>query len=143
MAGILLTCGPVSTQEAVKKTGSIFKFTVTKAKFETAANKLQAEDLGVLVQSSRGIFIKKAPGEIHDILLKERNSDLCTPQEYDDRYCMPAPGSITINMRRKLIEQSLVAESLLLPMNVLNKGDNLSAQRGGMDEGEGESEPAE
>ncbi len=119
MAGVLLAPGPVSTRLTVKNMSPAFKLSVSKAKFMSAANQLQSDNLGVLVvldriSSQAHVFVKKTPNEIHDLLLLKQHSDLCTPEEYFTRYIMPTPVSVTERMKTCMIDRGLVsAESFI------------------------------
>ncbi len=88
MTGILLSPGPMCNLRVVQCLSRVFMSAVNKAKFLSAANKLQAASLGVLVSGVRGghVFIKKSPKDIEDILQQNEYQDLCTMREYTYRY---------------------------------------------------------
>ena len=107
MAGILLNAGPVATQRSVRKISKTFVVTVTKAKFEKAAQRLQAANLGRVVflrsNGALGVFIKLKPEEIRHMLALPENTDLCTIEEYTMRYNMSPPASITPTIKATLV----------------------------------------
>ena len=116
MAGILLNAGPIATQRSVRKISKTFVVTVTKAKFEKAAQRLQAANLGRLVflrsNSALGVFIKLKPDEIRHLLVLPENADLCTIEEYTMRYNMLPPASITPAIKTTLVNLGEVGPDL-------------------------------
>ena len=122
MAGILLLPGPIATITSVKQSSTVFLFALNKSKFETAANKLQALDLGSLVYlhgRSSPVFVKKLPGEMGPLLARDDCKDLCTIEEYKMRFELPPPKSIThnarcVNLVETVIDMGLVAPELFI-----------------------------
>ena len=55
------------------------------------------------------MFIKKTPQEIAGLLLMEENADLCTIEDYMERFVLPPPFSIKEGLQNELISQGLVA----------------------------------
>ena len=112
MTAVLLTPGPISTRLTTRNMSKTFKIAVTKQKFHVAANQLQAANLGALVQLHSGsklhVFIKKTPQEVVDLLAMDKNSDLCTVEEYKQRFVMPTPASFKPPMQDYLVNQGLV-----------------------------------
>ena len=114
MSGILLTPGPAATRKAVKSLSQVFNLSVTKAKFEAAANKLHAANLGMFmtnVGNNRvNLFLKKSPEEARDILLMAENSDLCTPEEYEQRFRLKTRSySLTSSTVTYLVKSGFVS----------------------------------
>ncbi len=115
MAGVLLTAGPIATRKSVNGMSRTFRFLVTAAKFEAAANKLQANDLGQLmgVPGANRVFIKKPPALARSLLQSELNAGLCvTPEEYQVRYYMPTPASVSSKIKESVVSQGLVPREL-------------------------------
>ena len=111
MAGILLSAGPVATQISVKRTSHVFVFSVNKGRFESAAQKLEAANFGTfgfLKGNQTGFFLKKKPEEVCHLLLMNENADLCTLEEYFERFHLNPPASITPNIKASLVNQGLV-----------------------------------
>ena len=107
MTGMLLTAGPLATLRLVRDTSRKLLLTVTKAKFETAAKRLESANLGRLVvlggQGPKGAaFIKMSPAEITPYLQIPENADLCTLEEYEARFHLPSPPSITEKIKRQV-----------------------------------------
>lgn len=97
MSGILLTPGPISTRKAVKSLSSVFNLSVTKTKFEAAAKNLVTANLGTNLSDlgskhSFTIFLKKKPDEIREFLQLPENADLCSIEEYIERYHLKTPS---------------------------------------------------
>ena len=111
MSGILLNAGPIATQLSVRKISQTFVVTVTKAKFEKAAQRLQAANLGRVVQlrTNSSVFIKWKPEKMHHLLALPENADLCTVEEYTTRYYMASPASIKEKTKAALVELGEVA----------------------------------
>ena len=113
MAGILLTPGPVCTHTGVQSLSRMFRYSINKAKFLFAANKLQSADLGTLmvverISKSCHVFVKKTPDDIRADLLSPKNNDLCTPDEYEQRFNLPPPAPITLKIQNSLVELGIV-----------------------------------
>ena len=111
MAGVLLSAGPVATMKSVQRTSQAFLFSVTKSKFDTASQKLQAAGLGRFVEvnvarqgKSTTVFIKKTPEEISNGLMRPENADLCTLEQYVARYNLPPAAMIREKLQKKLIK---------------------------------------
>ena len=107
MTGMLLTAGPLATLRLVRDTSRKLLLTVTKAKFETAAKRLEGSNLGRLVvlsgQGPKGAaFVKMSPAEIAPYLQMAENADLCTLEEYEARFNLPSPPSITEKIKRQV-----------------------------------------
>lgn len=120
MAGILLVHGPIAVHKAVKNMSQAFNLAVNKAKFLSAAKQLQDADLGLLVvlekiTSNTHAFIKKEPREIRPKLQMQENLDLCTLEEYEQRFWTQAPTTVTAVVKEKVIEMGLVPASNFLP----------------------------
>ena len=107
MAGILCTHGPVSTLKSVQRLSRIFNTAVRKTRFLSAANQLQDAQLGKLVVlegvGKSLIFIKKEPAQARELLTLPQNSDLCTPEEYEERFSKPPSCVITEKLMTILI----------------------------------------
>ena len=73
----------------------------------SAANQLQDAQLGKLVVlegvGKSLIFIKKEPAQARDLLMLSQNSDLCTPEEYEERFSKPPSCVITEKLMTNLI----------------------------------------
>ena len=111
MAGILLSAGPVSTQISVKRTSHVFVFSVNKSRFEAAARKLETANFGTfgfLKGNQTGFFLKKRPEEVGHLLQMNDNADLCTSEEYSERFHLNPPASITPKIKTSLVNQGLV-----------------------------------
>ena len=116
MSGILLAPGPIATRLNVKNMSPAFQLGVSKAKFMLAANQLQDAGLGSLVvldkiSSKAYVFVKKPPGEMRALLESEEH--LCNIEEYEDRYNMPTPASVTQRMKACLIEKGLLQQEVM------------------------------
>lgn len=118
MSGILLAPGPVATHKAVKSLSSVFNLAVTKTKFETAAQKLQASGLGQLV-TLQGVarvpvvFVKKVPEEMARYLQLPGNGDLCSASDYELRFHMPTPSyNLTDKVKGSLIQMGLISADM-------------------------------
>ena len=118
MAGALLLNGPVVTMESLKKSSSVFLLAVNLSKFEAASNKLQALNLGSL-RYLRGnkfpVFVKKTPSDIAPYLTQGECEDLCSLEEYTERFNLPAPNSITRNPRAPNLVETIVSMGLVAP----------------------------
>ncbi len=118
MSGILLLPGPVATSLAVKQSSRIFLFALNKSKFEMAANKLKALNLGSLVYlhgKKVPVFIKKLPTEIGPLLAADGCQDLCTLDEYTARFQSVPPKSITSNPHNPGLMNSIIERGLVAP----------------------------
>ena len=120
MAGVLLTPGPVSTHTAFKSLSRVFNMAINKAKYLSAARKLQDAGLGMLVvleniSSQSHVFVKKMPSEAQAILERDRSAYLCTPAEYEQRFYLPPMKSVTPRIQQSLIQMGYVAEGLFVP----------------------------
>lgn len=123
MAAVLLAPGPVSTHKSVKNLSPAFKVGLSKAKFMVAATQVAAANFGSLLvmdqlSSSSHVFIKKPSFEVREILELKENSDLCTIEEYEQRYEYPLPTTVTMKMRMCLVEQGLLAPGLVVQGSV-------------------------
>ncbi len=117
MSGILLASGPVSTRVTVKNLSSAFNLAVTKTKFLSAAKQLEEANIGHLIllkelSLKAHFFVKRQPDEVRDILLQPCNQDLCTFQEYEQRFFSPSPSTITPKMQQTLVAQGFVPPGL-------------------------------
>ena len=117
MSGLLLTAGPISTVDSVKKSSRIFLFSISKSKFETAASRLQALDLGTLKHLSgkhrhSAVFVKRLPSDVEPILVLDECQDLCTIEEYTERFERRPPGSITPSLQNIAIAAGWVSPEL-------------------------------
>ena len=86
----------------------MFLFSISKTKFETAASKLQALNLGLLKHlggkhRQSAVFIKRLPSEAEVILSREDCQDLCNIEEYQERFAMPSPGSIKESLKEIVV----------------------------------------
>ena len=110
MAGILLAPGPVTLHKSVQGLSRIFNVAVTKTKYVSAANKLQAANFGVLtsVGGKQHIFVKRPPAEAQNLLMMKENSDLATIEEYEHRYNGQSSAAITQKIKDSLVQQGLV-----------------------------------
>ena len=109
MSGVLLSPGPIATKVTVQGVSRVFNNAVNKAKFLAAAGKLQEAGFGELkdVSNLSGqkvmVFIKKPPEEVVDIVQMKGNSDLCTWEEYEMRFRLPPPATISKRLRQGLV----------------------------------------
>ena len=113
MSGVLLTPGPVSTHKALKNLSMAFNVAVTKSKFISACNRLQASNLGFLVQVDNKnrqaqVFVKRPPEEVQIILESGENSDLTSYQEYSQRFALPPSAAVTPPIKEKLVQMGMV-----------------------------------
>ena len=111
MTAILLTPGPVATKTTVKGLSRIFNNAINIPKFLAAARKLQDIGLGSLASSSgkfSNVFVKKPPEEAGHILVSTGNEDLCSAVEYEERFKLPSPSTVSTRMRTYLIESGSV-----------------------------------
>ena len=115
MAGVLLSPGPVSTFYTVQGLSRVFNNAVNKAKFQSAAKKLEESQLGQLVNVGTGVFIKKPPHKAQTLLLKEDVMDLCTPQEYEDRFRRAPPSTLRLKLQESLVALQLVPAEYFVP----------------------------
>ena len=112
MSGVLLSPGPVSTATSVHRLSRVFNNAVNKSKFLAAAKKLGDMNMGHLVTIKTNnnkevdVFIKNLPQDMSDVILQ--NSDICTFEEYVQRFQLSAPMSINDNLRESLISLNLV-----------------------------------
>ena len=113
MAAILTMKGPVCTAKSIHKNGPHPIRPIVKQQFMDAAHKLQDAHLGSLVRvhAKRGsindVFVKKLPEHITDEL---EINNLCTLAEYEMRFHMRTPASISLDLREELIQLGFVAE---------------------------------
>ena len=115
MVGVLLTPGPVTTHMSVKRLSQIFNVSLTKTKFMTAANQLEAIGLGKLIvleqiSNNAHIFVKTPPWQASEVLMMQQNKDLATPSDYAIRYDLPSSAVITDRIKRALIDIGVVPE---------------------------------
>ena len=115
---VLLAAGPVSTHLTVKNMSATFNMGVSKAKFLSAAKQLQEANLGsvvILDKISRAshVFVKRPPVEARQILELPQNAGYCSYEEYEKRYDVPMPTTITAKMRECLNEQGLLPQGLV------------------------------
>ncbi|XP_072016041.1 uncharacterized protein [Amphiura filiformis] len=103
MAAILLIKGPVATDKAIKRYGPAFLRHSTVKQFIRAATSLQHAGFGSLMKIPRGVevFVKRFPNEVIPAL--EANADLCTFEEFSQRFYLQPPGCITRSFGEKLI----------------------------------------
>lgn len=114
MSGILLTPGPVCTHTGVQSLSRIFRNSINKAKFLLAANRLQSANLGSVVilekiSKSCHVFVKRSPVDIRQYLDTDENGDLCSVEEYAQKFELPPPAPITLKIQHELVEIGLVA----------------------------------
>ena len=114
---ILTAKGPVTTQNTLRSNFTKLRH-ITKEEFVAAAKQLQAANLGSLVSvpSTKGsrpstLFLKKPPEEVQNILSMTPN--LCSPEEYSDRFHMRIPALISFKMRAQLLTLGLLSEKQL------------------------------
>lgn len=117
MTGILYAAGPVSTRLTVKNLSSAFNLAVTKIKFMSAAKQLEAANMGTLVllesiSRTAYIFVKRSPGSAQEILEMNQNRDLSSASEYEHRYHLPSPSTITERMQEHLVKQGYVPDGI-------------------------------
>ena len=113
MAGILLTLGPVTTLSSVQRLSTIFNTAVRKSRYVVAAKQLESAQLGKFIEGyGSGVFIKKPPAEAAPFLLQPGTQDLCTPDEYADRYNKPPSSGIKSKLQETLVQQGLVPAEL-------------------------------
>ncbi len=116
MTGLLLSAGPIATLNSVKKSSRIFLFSVSKNKFEIAANRLQSLNLGTLQYLRSGnkapVWVKKLPVEVAPILAQGGCDDLCNVEEYAQRFELPCPMSVTEKMKDAMVAMGLVSPEL-------------------------------
>ena len=123
MTAVLLAPGPIATHLNVKNMSSAFQIGVTKAKFMSAANQLQASGLGYLIvlekiSSQAHVFVKKTPHEMSVLLQSDaiRTVSAFDIQEYEDRFNMPSPASVTAKMKQCLVELGLAQQEVAHPL---------------------------
>ena len=110
---VLLTPGPVANHLTTRGMSSAFKVAITKAKFMTAANQLEANGLGSLVlldsiSSSAHVFVKKTPDEFATVLQLPENSGLVSLEEFTARYHLPTPSYVNKKMQDACVRLGLV-----------------------------------
>ncbi|XP_072016043.1 uncharacterized protein [Amphiura filiformis] len=110
MSAILLSKGPVVTPSAIQKNGPHYLRHVSKKQFMNAATKLHQMNLGILVNLTSAVFVKKTPVEAK--LMEEHYKDLCTMDQYIDRYFQPLPRIISSFLREKLVAMGLMEKML-------------------------------
>ena len=120
MAGILHVPGPIAVHLAVKNLSPAFNVGVNKAKFLSAASNLEAANFGSLVvlddiSASTHVFIKKEPSTIQYLLQSQENQDLCSIEEYHQRYTSPCPSTVKQTIEDKVKERGLVPAASFLP----------------------------
>ena len=113
MSGILLSPGPVSNVRVVQSLSGVFMSAVNKSKFLAAANRLEAAGLGSLVTldaiSNRcQVFVKKSPAEIYELLQIKENQDICTFDEFRERFDLPTTARISQKVQEALVQMGLV-----------------------------------
>lgn len=111
MSAILLTKGPVSVNEAVRRWGPKRFRHYKKSHFLEASRDLQTANLGSLTHikstyTTHDVFIKRAPSEIGDGLADNR--DLCTLDEYTSRFYMTPAACLSKGLLDELIARELV-----------------------------------
>ncbi len=118
MSGILLSPGPIATQETVKGLSRIFHNAVNAARFLSVATKLEDAGFGVLSNDARynlraNVFVKKRPEEVKALLVMKENKDLCLEVEYNARYELPLPSGVSKRMRENLVQAGLIPDRYL------------------------------
>ena len=113
MSGVLLTPGPVATHKALKNLSMAFNVAVTKAKFVSACNRLQAANLGVLVtienvSRQAQVFVKRPPEEVREIFADPEHGDLSSFEEYAGRFELPPSAAVTPPMKQNLVMMGMV-----------------------------------
>ena len=111
MAAIVRSMGPVSTHQVIKH-GWRFLRMITLEQFLVCAQALEAANLGTILNHNPNrnkpvyFFIKKAPSAVIQELLD--NPDLCTPDLYAERFCLPTPNLVSATMRIQIAATGLV-----------------------------------
>ena len=118
MAAILLTSGPVSTHKAARKLKKYLS-SINISQFIKAATNLERLGLGSLVSMMTAgsrpchVFVKKRPEEVRAVLMD--NADLCSVEDYEDRYHNPLPAAISPPQVTRLIELGFVTVDQINP----------------------------
>ena len=112
---ILLSPGPVSSRLTTRSMSSAFQVAIKKANFMSAASQLQANGLGTLVvlssiSSGAHVFVKKTPAEMALALQAPENVDLCSIEEFEERFNMPPPAYINERIQEGLVREGLVPQ---------------------------------
>ncbi|XP_072016028.1 uncharacterized protein [Amphiura filiformis] len=117
MKAILRTTGPALTFGTVKQNGAPFFRKVSPELFLEATARLQALNLGSLIElqmpgrKTSAVFIKKPP-EVARVGLQQMG-DVCLIAEYERRYNCNVLQSFPKHIRTELIRQGLVPSELL------------------------------
>ena len=113
MAAILKTASPVVAHRSVNARWPFLSMLSSK-QFVDAADQLMKEHFGTL-QSLPGdgtraaqIFVKTHPDSVHEAIAA--NPDLCTLEEYTNKYTRPLPKVIKGNKREKIISMGLAVK---------------------------------
>ena len=113
MAAILKTASPVVAHRSVNARWAFLSMLSSK-QFIEAADQLVQEHFGTLkslpgdgVRTTQ-IFIKTHPDSVREAIAA--NPDLCTLEEYTQKYNRPLPKVIKGNKREKIISMGLVAD---------------------------------
>ena len=112
MKAILQTTGPILTLTSAKQNGRTLFRDVNPAQFKCAAERLEAADLGQLVDVKghvriNQVFVKRLPLEAQQGL--ETNRDLCTSEFYRHQFYAPLLKSASlVKLRQNLLDEGLV-----------------------------------
>ena len=107
MKKILLTKGPVTSHESVRKLG------IKLEEYTETATKLANLGLGFFqVVNSVGLFIKKTPDEFQSIMDERPDEFLCNLETYREHYHMAMPQYYIRNKdtKSKLVALGLITE---------------------------------
>ncbi len=114
MAGVLLTRGPLTTLRSACRLSGVFNDGLSKAKFLSAAKKLEEAGFGSLVEHSHvgrptQVFIKKAPSEVEPLFQESSGfSDLCHIEEYAQKYCLQPSPVVGHRIKTIVVQMGLV-----------------------------------
>ena len=119
MSGILLVPGPVTTMRSLRGLSGVFNNAINKAKFLTAAKRLENGNLGRLVSLDRSfqslnVFVKLPPEEMQPLLQIKENSDLCSDELYTRKYVSPSPATISNTIKKRLVDMGVVPQQVTL-----------------------------
>ena len=112
MAAILKTASPVVAHRTVNARWPFLSMLSSK-QFVEAADQLVQKHFGTL-QNLQGmgrpaqIFIKTHPDSVHEAIAA--NPDICTLEEYTERYDRPLPKVIKGSKREKIISMGLAKD---------------------------------
>ncbi len=112
MSSILRTRSPLSTYPNFCRQGPTgLRRTVTRDQYLSAANNLEALGLGCTLTITKMnrkcvVFVKKRPDEVEAIL--KSNEDLCSTEEYANRFGLAIPADI-LKFNHKSLHEVLLS----------------------------------